>query len=801
MTTTSNLHAANSDMFTGFLRYENCNNIQTFISYYLKKFNFGIFFKTILTLFICLLLINTTSLAEEPAKDPVDLQKSFEDIKADFEKNIQNTEKFVQSVDLIDAKQKEFTALQIKLDECIATNTTALTTLKQNLTLLGDEAKIDEARDIKSKRKELNDQLQAVDNELKRCNLSKIQLKEYADEITKKRLNYLKKQLLSREISVFSAISAFFKKDDNNKTAIDSKPFAPLLEEFKTSLSWKGLAFIFLGVFIGWIWKRKESNEEITNQLHTSPSHIAIMRGLQRTAPILLGLVFLWIVFRFSENPKESLIRVVRFTFFLTLAFATFRGYLFPQRNSVKDRGIPRYRLLILVFFAIIYSVIAYLLNEQALGRFSNSSLLFFVWFGSLVISTISFILILQFIIRLILKKSRKSFYLYIPIFIMAAMLVAAFFGYRNLASLVFFGILLSMVTILFIYLIIRVSSEVFDSLDQGKIPWQNKLRRLMSIDKNRPFPGVLWLRMLVFLAALFVGISALITIWGGSQQPFTSLKGIYTNGIKIGSTQFDVTSIVTALLIMIVTLSLLPIIKNKLISGWLKHSNLSSGAKDATQTLVGYVVFALALLSALFILGMNFQNLAIVAGALSLGIGFGLQNIVNNFVSGLILLFERPIRRGDWIVVGTTEGYVRDISIRSTTIQTFDRADVIVPNSELIANQVTNWMLSSNIGRLKAAVGVAYGSDVNKVMEILNKIADDHQGVISHNDAYPTQVLFLAFGDSSLNFELRCFIRDIQNLMKILSEVNISIDAEFRKHNIEIPLPQRVIHTPNNEK
>ena len=152
-----------------------------------------------LFLFSSLLFIGN-SFAEEVQKAPVDLQKSFENIKADFEKNIKNTEEFVQSVDLIDAKQKEFAALNIKLDECISTNTNTLKTLKENLALLGDEALTLEDRDIKTKRKELNDQVQTVDNELKRCNISKIQLKEFADEITKKRLNYLKKQLLRKEI-------------------------------------------------------------------------------------------------------------------------------------------------------------------------------------------------------------------------------------------------------------------------------------------------------------------------------------------------------------------------------------------------------------------------------------------------------------------------------------------------------------------------------------------------------------------------------------------------------------------------
>ena len=745
-----------------------------------------------------MLLLSINSFAEEVKKDPVDLQKSFEKIKADYEKDLKNTEEFVQNVDLIDAKQKEFAALNIKLDECISTNSSTLKTFKENLKLLGDDVLVPEERDVQTKRKELNDQVQSIDNELKRCNLSKIQLKEFADVITKERTNYLKKQLLRKETAVYSAALSTLKAENNDNI---NKPFTPLLTAFKESLSWQTLIFIFIGIVFGWVWKRQESNDEIDSKLHSSPTFRAISRGIQRTAPTLFGLIFFWISIKFFDANEGPLLPVVRFVTFLTFAFAILRGFLFPRIAIAKEQGMPRLRLLTLVFFAIAYSAIAFMLNEQDLGRFSNSPILFIVWFSSLLISTISFILVIQYIIHKVLRKSRKSIYLYIPILIMGVMLIAAFFGYRNLATLVFFGILLSMITVFFVYILIRISGEVFDSLDQGKTPWQTNLRQLMSIEKKRAFPGVLWLRMLVFIAVLFIGVSALITIWGGSQQPITSLKGIYTNGLTFGTLQLDITSIIYALLVMVVTLSMLPFIKNKLIAGWLKHSNLSSGAKDATQTLVGYVVVALAMLWALFLLGMNFQNLAIVAGALSLGIGFGLQNIVNNFVSGLILLFERPIRRGDWIVVGTTEGYVRDISIRSTTIQTFDKADVIVPNSELIANQVTNWMLSSNIGRLKVAVGVAYGTDVNKVMEILQKISDDHKGIISNNEAYPTRILFLAFGDSSLNFELRCFLRNVEELMSTLSDVNISIDAEFRKHNIEIPFPQRVVHMPKSEE
>jgi len=212
--------------------------------------------------------------------------------------------------------------------------------------------------------------------------------------------------------------------------------------------------------------------------------------------------------------------------------------------------------------------------------------------------------------------------------------------------------------------------------------------------------------------------------------------------------------------------------------------------------TMSGYGLMIAAGLIALAIAGVTFQNLALIAGALSVGIGFGLQNIVNNFVSGLILLFERPIRTGDWIIVNNIEGYVRRISIRSTQIQTFDRADVIVPNSDLISNSVTNLMLRDRFGRLRVPVGVAYGSDTQRVKESLLEVARAHPQVVQGSsivaDPY---VLFLSFGDSALNFELRAFVRDVGQRLTVLSDLNFAIDAAFREAGIEIPFPQRDLH------
>ena len=168
--------------------------------------------------------------------------------------------------------------------------------------------------------------------------------------------------------------------------------------------------------------------------------------------------------------------------------------------------------------------------------------------------------------------------------------------------------------------------------------------------------------------------------------------------------------------------------------------------ARESMATVSGYIGASIAIIVAMGVAGLDLSKLAIIAGALSVGIGFGLQNIVNNFISGLILLFERPIKTGDWIVVGDVEGYVKRISIRSTHIQTFDRADVIVPNSALISGKVVNWMLKDVKGRIRVPIGVAYGSDVQTVKKVLLEIGGEHPEIIKSEILAPVPVvLFMA--------------------------------------------------------
>jgi len=204
--------------------------------------------------------------------------------------------------------------------------------------------------------------------------------------------------------------------------------------------------------------------------------------------------------------------------------------------------------------------------------------------------------------------------------------------------------------------------------------------------------------------------------------------------------------------------------------------------------------------LIALSAVGVDFSKLTLIASALSVGIGFGLQNIINNFSSGIVMIFERAVRVGDWVVVGQTEGIVDKINLRSTQVKTWDHADIIVPNSDMISSQVINWTLEKPSGRIILNVGIAYGSDTKLVRKLLLEVAGSHPAVIQDDSTMEPIVLFLGFGDSALYLELRCFIQDIVDRIIVKSDLYFAIDDILRKNAIEIPFPQRDLHVKQSD-
>lgn len=282
----------------------------------------------------------------------------------------------------------------------------------------------------------------------------------------------------------------------------------------------------------------------------------------------------------------------------------------------------------------------------------------------------------------------------------------------------------------------------------------------------------------IVTLAALPV----LALVWGARPSEIADFWMTLREGVTLGGIRLSATAVLTLVIVFAFGSGLTRLLQTILRGTVLPRTKLDAGGKNAVLAGVGYVGFAIAGLAAVSAAGLNLSSLAIVAGALSVGIGFGLQNIVSNFVSGIILLVERPVKEGDWIEVGGFSGYVKGISVRSTEIQTFDRASVIVPNSDLIAGAVLNRTHTGMSGRLQVPISTTYDADPRKVEAILLEIAEQHPLILE--DPAP-RVLFLSLGADTMDFELRCWLRDVNFSLSARSDLNYEIMERFRTEGI----------------
>lgn len=690
-----------------------------------------------------------------------------------------------------------------KAGTCVADFEIQQTEVQAALTSLG-EATAKDPIDVTRKRRDIQKQLTDIDKQLGSCRVLVIQSEELHIKLNDAIKELLASRMLVRGPDFITLLRENWNKPSEWFSA--SETFTNNHGGLDLMQAWQWLVLIILLVLtIGPAILLRQYLEHRIRRKHWSDDFssgfiCAIVASLAHYAPHLIGSTAVAIFFSILTReihppPFITVITQGLPLYFLILLIITM--LLAPPAPATRFLTLPEDLTRALARRLRVLALLAYVgyLLFSTLLKHSLPEAVFLIArdvYASFLI--LNFIWAFGLMMRLSSQPSVRWMTGLVHLSLLIA-LVAEWMGYRNLGFGLARGVLGSLIVIGSTLLLSRLFHDLFNNLDYGRHNWSRRLREAMGLKPGDKMPGLFWLRLFTVVTLWLLFGYFMLQVWDVSDTILFELYTYLTQGFTIWSLEIVPARFASAIITIAVILTIGGWFRKRMESSWLKHTHLDRGAREATVTITGYIVVTIAIITGLSVAGFNFQSIAIIAGALSLGIGFGLQNIVNNFISGLILLFERPIKTGDWIAVGNTEGYVKRIRIRSTEIQTFDRADVIVPNSELISSQVTNWMLHDTRGRARIPVGVAYGTNTQKVKEILEKVATDHPSVVNDGSSPNPKVLFRGFGDSSLDFELRCHIKDIDERLGVISDLNFAIDAAFRENGIVIPFPQRDVH------
>jgi small-conductance mechanosensitive channel len=366
-------------------------------------------------------------------------------------------------------------------------------------------------------------------------------------------------------------------------------------------------------------------------------------------------------------------------------------------------------------------------------------------------------------------------------------LILAALLGYVGMARFVATQIVLTGAVIVTMYIGILSGRAISARNAFAETAVGKRLERRFGLGQVALDQVGLAAGLSIYVLVFICFIPLILLQWGFQVADIEAWAFRIFTEIRIGTITISLVGILAGILLFAAGLVVTRWFQKWIDGNVLARSQVDAGVRNSVRTAVGYAGVALAGLVGISAAGINLSSLALVAGALSLGIGFGLQNIVSNFVSGLILLAERPFKVGDWVVAGTTEGFVRRISVRATEIETFQRQMVIVPNSLLINGQVGNWTHRNNLGRVDLTISVHGSNDPRRVQEILAEVVGAQQGLLRNPEPL---VLFQAFSPSTLDFEVRAFLADILNGTGVRSELRAAILERFRAEEIAIGGP-----------
>jgi len=494
------------------------------------------------------------------------------------------------------------------------------------------------------------------------------------------------------------------------------------------------------------------------------------------------------------EIVNALLVSAAALFFVQRLAIAVFAPNQ-PQRRLLAITDRAAWGLVALTVLMAAIHVIDYFLSQLDDITFSPLSLTV----AKALISSlgISMILILIALVRPFPGEDCKPrpwpALIRVPLILLAGIvIVSALTGYIGLARFLAAQIVVTGAILVTMFIGLRFGRELSKEGGFAKTALGARaMKRYALADQGADLAG-LTLSLFVYAVVPFAGLPLIALQWGFRWPDISRWLVRFLTDIRIGTVSISLVAIAFGMLVFAIGFLLTRRFQRWLDSDVMRRGRIDTGVRNSIGTVAGYAGIGLAALIGLSAAGFNLSNLAIVAGALSLGIGFGLQNIVNNFVSGLILLVERPFKVGDWIEAGNVTGIVRKISVRATEIETFHRQTVTLPNSEFINNAVSNWTLRNHLGRIDVAIGVAYGTDPQRVIDILMEIANADPSVVERPEPF---VFFDGFGASSLDFELRVHLADILTSPVVQNRIRLEIVRRFDEEGISIPFPQHDVH------
>jgi len=368
---------------------------------------------------------------------------------------------------------------------------------------------------------------------------------------------------------------------------------------------------------------------------------------------------------------------------------------------------------------------------------------------------------------------------------------VANLFGYMNLAVLMLkVGVKIAAIVVIIFGAHAILRAMVLGSIEIGRHTKSKVMAKRWDVFEKRSMQVINTLAIFFLLKFILQNMEV--------YRPFMDwLFDFLDHNWEIGTLRISIGGIFSLIFILAASFGFANFFKVIIEDEFLVRTKLPKGVPAAISVTIRYFIIVLGLTMALSAAGIDLGSFGLIAGALGVGIGFGLQNIVSNFISGLILVYERPVNVGDTIEVENLMGIVKNIGVRASNVRTFDGAEVVVPNGNLISNQLINWTLSDNQRRIEVKVGTAYGSDPNVVLELMEKVALDHEDVLK--DPAP-RALFEGFGDSSLNFRLLLWVH-FEMGIGTKSDVAIGVYNIFAENNIQIPFPQIDLHVKKEDE